>query len=341
MGCILTCFKKNKKEVSLTEPLNTNNNITKESITSNEDISISVSDNNSNKINENNKDNININNSSNNENEQKEKYDDSNTNYSEKGLNLNENIGDDEPLLLPDSPLICEHEKGSITFTKNGFIKLFEDLWSLDNFKQTYEKDNLLIEIRYEGTPMNSQFYLIRMKYILPKSDLKYNKDKDSIMDYIYDINLRLLWDDAIKLYERYEGTDTAFIICTWGKSPIFFVSERETIEKRFRFVRENSTYTMSTSIPLDLYEPKEGVVRFIDYLNLFKVTDEGENIVFTSLNQVDFKMAIPQMLINMTLPSTSKSWYANIKKFANSIIWDREKKTYERKEEEKEDDDD
>ena len=45
--------------------------------------------------------------------------------------------------------------------------------------------------------------------------------------------------------------------------------------------------------------------------------------------------MPIPQIIINMTLPNTSKSWYANIKKFANSIIYDRVNKTYERKEEE------
>ena len=87
----------------------------------------------------------------------------------------------------------------------------------------------------------------------------------------------------------------------------------------------------MSTSIPLDIYEPKESVVRFIDFLNLFKVSDEGDYIYLSSLNQVDFKMPIPQMLINITLPSTSKSWYSNIKKFTNSIKYDREKKTYER----------
>ena len=60
---------------------------------------------------------------------------------------------------------------------------------------------------------MNNQFYLIRERNVFSKSELKYNKDKVSIMDYIYDINLRLLWDDAIKLYDRLEGNDTAFII--------------------------------------------------------------------------------------------------------------------------------
>ena len=46
--------------------------------------------------------------------------------------------------------------------------------------------------------------------------------------------------------------------------------------------------------------------------------------------------MPIPQILINITLPSTSKSWYGNIKKFTNSIKYNREKKTYERIEENK-----
>ena len=254
-----------------------------------------------------------------------------NTVYSEKGLNLNENIGDDELLIKEDSPLICDYEKGVITFTHNGFVNLYNSLWNLDNYKSIYDKNDLSILVRYEGTPMNSKFYLIKEIYRIKKTELKYNKDVQSILDYVYDVKFRLLWDEAIKSYDKYEGNDNAFIICTWGKSPVFFVSERETIEKRFRFAKDNSLYIMSTSIPLDIYEKKDGVVRFIDFLNLFKVSDEGDYIYFTSLNQVDFKMPIPQMLINMTLPSTSKSWFNNIIKFTNSIKYDRENKKYER----------
>ena len=261
-----------------------------------------------------------------------------NTTYSEKGLNLNENIGDDELLLKEDSPLICDYEKGVITFTHNGFIKLFNSLWNLDNYKSIYDKDDLSILVRYEGTPMNSKFYLIKEIYKINKSELKYNKDIESILDYCYDISFRMLWDDALKSYDKYEGNDNAFIICTWGKSPVFFVSERETIEKRFRFAKDNSVYIMSTSIPLEIYDAKESVVRFVDFLNLFKVSDEGDYIYFTSLNQVDFKMPIPQMLINMTLPSTSKSWFKNIINFTNSIKYDRKNKTFERIENDEED---
>ena len=262
---------------------------------------------------------------------------DKNINYSEHGLNLNENIGDDEPLLKEDSPLICDYEKGKITFTKNGLINLYESLWNLDNYKSIWDKDNLTISIRYEGTPMNDKFYIIKMIYKLNKSELKYNKDTESMMDYCYDDKIRMLWDDALKLYEKYEGNNTNFIACTWGKSPIFFVSERESIDKRFRFNRGNSTYIMGTSIPLELYPPKKDVVRFVDLINLFKIADEGEEIVFTSLNQADFKMAIPQMLINVTLPMTSKTWYANVKKFANSVEYDKENKAILKRHDEEE----
>lgn len=330
MGCFSTCCKKKKPNYSLAEPIFNEKTNKRDTINDNNDIKITVNEEKStdNTINE------------------KEIKEDSkpetkknyiikeNTIYSEKGLNLNENIDDDELLLREDSPLICDYEKNVITFTHNGFLDLLNSLWNLDSYKSVYDKDDLSILLRYEGTPMNSKFYLIKIIYKIKKSQLKYNKDTDSIMDYCYDVKLRMLWDDALRAYERYEGTDSAFIICTWAKSPVFFVSERETIEKRFRFKKDNDVYIMSTSIPLDIYEEKENVVRFIDFLNLIKVSDEGDYISICSLNQVDFKMPIPQMLINITLPSTSRSWYDNIKKFSNKIIWDREKKTYELKEE-------
>ena len=331
MGCFSTCCKKKKPNYSLAEPIFNEKTNKRDTINNdNNDIKITINEEKStdNTINE------------------KEIKEDSkpetkknyiikeNTIYSEKGLNLNENIDDDELLLREDSPLICDYEKNVITFTHNGFLDLLNSLWNLDSYKSVYDKDDLSILLRYEGTPMNSKFYLIKIIYKIKKSQLKYNKDTDSIMDYCYDVKLRMLWDDALRAYERYEGTDSAFIICTWAKSPVFFVSERETIEKRFRFKKDNDVYIMSTSIPLDIYEEKENVVRFIDFLNLIKVSDEGDYISICSLNQVDFKMPIPQMLINITLPSTSRSWYDNIKKFSNKIIWDREKKTYELKEE-------
>ena len=328
MGNFCCCKKKQlDTKPELDQTLFNNNDVTTNNNSLYNDISISV---NESVPNDNAGNNIG---KSDNE-EIKEKIDDSNIIYSERGLNLNEKIGDDEPLLKADSPLICEYEKNVITFTKNGLIKLFDEYMNLDNFQSIWNKNNLSIEIRYEGTPMNNKFYLVKGIYKLKKSDLKYNNDVDSIVHYCYDMNFRMMWDEAIKSVEKYEGNDYSYIVCTWGKSPVFFVSERETIEKRFLFKKEDIIYIMSTSIPLEIFEPKKDVVRFIDFLNLVKVYEEGEYIIFASLNQVDFKMPIPQMLINITLPSTSTTWYSNYVKFANSIKYDKETKKYERIEE-------
>ena len=330
---IFPCCKKKVNQASLGQSLftkseNQNNN------SSNNDVSISVNESVQNDNAENNQE-IHINE------ELKEKKDDinlintTNTTYSERGLNLNDKIGDDEPLLKPGSPLICDYEKDVMIFTKNGFEKLYEEFINLDNFKSIWNKDDLSIDIRYEGTPMNNKFYLVKAIYKLKKSLLQYNKDIGSLVDYCYDPQFRIMWDEAIKSLEKYEGNDNSHIACTWGKSPVFFVSERETIEKRFIFNKGNSTFVVSTSIPLDVFEAKKDVVRIVDYLNLLKIYEEGEYIVFSSLNQVDFKMPIPQMLINITLPSTSTNWYANLVKFANHIKYDRKTKSYEKIKEE------
>ena len=183
MGCLFCC-KKKKKIVELEDPLFRESNLSKnEPINENKDITITVQNGKSeNKIKEDKIDEeikIEVN-------EQKKEKPNyiivENTKYSEKGLNLNENIGDDELLLKEDSPLLCEYEKGVVTFTINGFINLYNSLWDLQNYKSIYDKDDLSILIRYEGTPMNSKFYLIKVIYKLKKSDLKYNNDIDSRM---------------------------------------------------------------------------------------------------------------------------------------------------------------
>jgi hypothetical protein len=150
MGSLLCCCpkKRNPDLNSLKQPI-TNSEENKENI-KNKDSSLTVNETNSNIIGEN---------ENNNETKPIVKE---NTIYSKYGLNLNEDIDDDELLLKEDSPLICDYEKGVITFTRNGFIKLFDTLWVLDNYKSVYNKDDLLIELRYEGTPMNKEFYLIK-----------------------------------------------------------------------------------------------------------------------------------------------------------------------------------
>ena len=88
-------------------------------------------------------------------------------------------------------------------------------------------------------------------------------------------------------------------------------MSDRESLEKRciYKNPEDNAIYIMSSSIPDELFPPKKEVVRITNYCNYYKLIDEGDYIGFYSLNQTDFKMSIPQFLINVTLPTTTKNW--------------------------------
>ena len=132
MGCFSTCCKKKRPNYSLAEPIFNEKTNKRDTINNdNNDIKITVNEEKStdNTINE------------------KEIKEDSkpetkknyiikeNTIYSEKGLNLNENIDDDELLLREDSPLICDYEKNVITFTHIGFLDLlYSSIFRLSSY---------------------------------------------------------------------------------------------------------------------------------------------------------------------------------------------------------------
>ena len=248
---------------------------------------------------------------------------------SKYGLNLNKKIGFDEPLLKTDSVLISDFEKNFI-FTKSNLIDNFDRFWKLDNFKKIWDKDNLNIEIRSEGSDINNQFNLLKVSYRQIKSSLKENADIQTLIDFIYIPSLRTKWDKILKSLEILDGNNESnYVISSIAKSPVFIMSERESIEKRFIFKNKegNSIYVMSSSVPDDLFPEKKDIVRITNFINYYKVVDEGDYIGFYSLNQTDFKMSIPQFLINVTLPTTTKNWQLELEKFASQTTYDKEKK--------------
>ena len=258
--------------------------------------------------------------------EESEKKEDNNNIYSKLGLNLSERIDFDDQLLKTNSPLICDFEK-ELKFTKQSLIDLFNKFWVLDKYKKVWDKENLIIEIRTEGTTINNEFNLIKISYRQLKSEFNENSDIQTIVNFIYKQNIRTLWDKVLKSIEILEGDEkTNFIVSTWAKSPAFFMSERESLEKRFIYksLEENAFYIMSSSIPDDLFPPKKDIVRITNFCNYYKIVDEGDYIGFYSLNQTDFKMTIPQFLINVTLPTTTKNWQTDLEKYAKEAKYDK-----------------
>jgi len=249
--------------------------------------------------------------------------------YSKFGLNLNKEIDFDEPLLKTDSPLICDFEK-NIIFTKGNLIELFDKYWKIDKYKKIWDKDNLIIEINSEGTDINNKFNLIKVTYKQKKAEFNENCDIQTIIDFLYFPSLRLKWDKILKNFELIEGNiESNYIIRSLAKAPTFLMSERESLEKKFIFKNKdgNGMYIISSSIPDDLFETKKDVVRIFNYINYYKIVDEGDYFGFYSLNQTDFKMPIPQFLINVTLPTTTKNWQISLEQFAKEVKYDKETK--------------
>ena len=147
----------------------------------------------------------------------------------------------------------------------------------------------------------------------------------------MYFPSLRLKWDKILKNFELIEGNiESNYIIRSLAKAPTFLMSERESLEKKFIFKNKdgNGMYIISSSIPDDLFETKKEVVRIFNYINYYKIVDEGDYIGFYSLNQTDFKMPIPQFLINVTLPTTTKNWQISLEQFAKEVKYDKETKS-------------
>ena len=236
------------------------------------------------------------------------------------GFNINENIDLDELLISNDSPLICPYEKKAIKFTKRGLMNLFDELIKLDGWKNYWNKDNCIIDIRDKGSPINSEFYLIKTLYVIQKTELKYNKSIDNILKFIYGTEIRIKWDTSLKSLELIDGEELKnFVVDTWAKSPIYLVSERDGVEKRFVFKYDNIIYSFGTPVPDEFFPEKKNVIRIINYMNFLKLYEDDENFYFLNINQADFKMVIPQLLMNVTLPMTTKNWYNNLKKVCNS----------------------
>lgn len=206
---------------------------------------------------------ININDSQNNEHENKnEQKEEENTNQTKennkdkekntKGLNMNKEISDTDALIDENSSLICSYEKGIIKYTKKDLVAFFNQLENLDGFKEYYNRKNLKIEIRTAGSPINSEFYLIKALYVQKKSELGKNANYEGIIRIMYDIDERLKWDKAVKKLEKFEGNDSVFVVRTWAHS-VLIISEREGIEKRMIFKYNNAQYVLSSSVPDDV----------------------------------------------------------------------------------------
>ena len=77
--------------------------------------------------------------------------------------------------------------------------------------------------------------------------------------------------DIQFKLYEVIEGSEEGkevkCILHNWIKSPTFFVSERDVVDKRYDFFHKGRFYSFESSVNDDYIPLEENVVRISDII--------------------------------------------------------------------------
>lgn len=127
-------------------------------------------------------------------------------------------------------------------------------------------------------------------------------------------------WDKNVKKYEILEKTNPDQEYKITRKhffKPIFFVSERDKVEKTYSFTHEGVLFHWGSSVEEgDFFPLEEEVIRIKPYVSLYAIrieTNEVEKkrtLIFTGFNQADPKIFLPEWIFNVTIPTKAKEWY-------------------------------
>ena len=198
-------------------------------------------------------------------------------------------------------------------FTKEKMINFIEELINdKTSFTPLVNQNGFDIYIKESGSIFSSQFPMIKMYYKIPKSAFtRPNVTVKLIDEYMNEPEKRLKFDNTIRAYKIIERINKeVYLLHYICKSPMFFVSERDVVDKRYDFYEGDVYYDFSSSTKDDLIPSDENIVRITDHCSVCKIFEDNEGFNIISITQVDTKVSLPPAVINSQLPSRYKSWY-------------------------------
>ena len=216
-------------------------------------------------------------------------------------------------------------EKGKIIYSKRSIIAMIKAAFDDKNqeFKEIYNKDTLAIAVNSNGSFLSNQFQVVRSIYTVNKNIYPPNTTIRMISIYLNYIKERSSWDPQIKLYKIIEGSEEGkevkCIVQNWLKSPMFLVSERDIIEKRFEFYHEGRFYSCESSVNDDYYPLDKKVTRINDIMFIEELYKENENIILKAITQMNTKVNLPQAIMNATLPTKLSDFYKGLANAMNN----------------------
>jgi hypothetical protein len=198
-------------------------------------------------------------------------------------------------------------------FTREKMINFIEELINdKTTFTPLINKNGFDIYIRESGSIFSSQFPMIKMYYKIPKSAFtRPNVTVKLIDEYMNEPEKRLKFDNTIRTYKIIERINKeVYLLHYICKSPMFFVSERDVVDKRYDFYEGDVYYDFSSSTKDDLIPLDESIVRVADHCSVCKMFEDKDGFNIISITQVDTKVSLPPAVMNSQLPTRYKDWY-------------------------------
>ena len=124
---------------------------------------------------------------------------------------------------------------------------------NLDGYQLMYDKNGFVLYSHKSGSPFSKEFFLAKSVYTVTRNTLRQDLTLQEIAKTLYQPELRLAWDKALKVLRKLEEGEEAYVIRSWMHSPMFMMSERETVDKRVEYFHNGVFYCHSNSVPEDV----------------------------------------------------------------------------------------
>ena len=239
-----------------------------------------------------------------------------NTNFNEKKeIEMTTALPLEEDSVFPQKYLNLTESSPNFkfSFTKEKMINFIEELINdKTNFTPLINKNGFDIYVKESGSIFSSQFPMIKMYYTIPKSAFtRENVTVKLIDEYMNEPEKRLKFDQTIRTYKIIERINKeVYLLHYICRSPMFMVSERDVVDKRFDFYEGDIYYDFSSSTKDDLVPVDDDIVRITDHCSACKIYEDKDGFNIISITQVDTKSSFPPAVINSQLPTRYKSWY-------------------------------
>ena len=243
--------------------------------------------------------------------------------------------------IIPEIYLYEEEKKLIQSFSVENIISYIDNLEKKPLGLHIFKSDNLNVYIcQHSDISQKNYFgvtkYKILKKELYSKRKNNYNVTLDDFSDVYSEPERRKEWDKNINTFtilqnfeisneDKKKGLDKSFIQLQIYNSPIFGVSQREMVDKKFSIHYNNKLYIYQSSIEenkgYELIPKKDNIVRAFTLINCAIYSQDEDYLYLNAFYQTDMRIPIPDTFIQMTVPFTINTYYKRSFEFFQKFI--------------------